>query len=95
MYPLCGSSPSLLYAKGQGLDTRERERERSPGSLSVVPTGPVDDDGGVPAPLPSARCNVHLNKAGGTGPPACLVGDVHPNKMGGMSPRRVLRLDLQ
>jgi hypothetical protein len=29
--PLWGSSPSLLYAKGQGSDKREREREREKG----------------------------------------------------------------
>jgi hypothetical protein len=54
-----GSSPLPFYM------TRDRdrmhERERSPGSrfsssLRVVPAGPVDDDGGVPAPLPGTTC---------------------------------------
>jgi hypothetical protein len=45
--------------------------------------------------LSGATRDVRLNRAGGTGSPACLVGDVRPNKMGGVSPRSVLRLDLR
>jgi hypothetical protein len=65
--------------RGRGrIHERERERERSSGSsfsssLRVVPTGPVDDDGDIPAPLLGATYDMHLDRTGGT-PPGVFGG---------------------
>jgi hypothetical protein len=66
------------------------EREWSPGSrfsssLRVVPVGLVDDDGGVPAPLPSATCDVRLSRAGGM-TPSVLGGRRAPRQDGQREP---------
>jgi hypothetical protein len=67
---LRGSSPFLLYAKGQGLDTRKREVVEIP--LFLLPAcGPrwsCRRQWGVPTPLPGATCDVHLKRADGAGP---------------------------
>jgi hypothetical protein len=55
-------------------------------SLYVGPMGPIDDAGGVPAPVPGETCDVCLNKTGGTGPQRARRAMCLSDKMDGVSP---------
>jgi hypothetical protein len=48
--------------------------------------GPIDDAGGVPAPVPGETCDVCLNKTGGTGPQRARRAMCLSDKMDGVSP---------
>jgi hypothetical protein len=58
--------------KRESESEREREREITRILLFLFPVygppGAVDDDRGIPMPLPCATCVVRLNRAGGAGP---------------------------
>jgi hypothetical protein len=79
-----GVLPFPFICQGAGVGYM-RERERSPGSrfsssLRVVPANPIDDDGSVPALLPSATCDVRLNRVGGAGPRCAWWATCAPTK---------------